>query len=171
MGTTKSAVMQWSDTSFTPDMVSNYLGTTGSTFTDATEDTAKSAVSVRQLELSQAYEWYHSAVSSEERLKAGLNLKKILERARRFLRTQHVKLLLVKLLSSMVILMPAAVLPCNSTNTLYMFVLMAVLITASTRMMLWQRPRRRAQTLLCNKICSFSPGTSTSECFCYISFS
>jgi len=77
--TTKSAVMQWSDTSFTSDMVSDYLGTTGSTFTDATEDTAKSAVSVRQLELSQAYEWYRSAVSSEERLKAGLNLKKILE--------------------------------------------------------------------------------------------
>ena len=47
--TTKSAVMQWSDTSFTSDMVSDYLGTTGSTFIDAAEDTAKSAVYVRQL--------------------------------------------------------------------------------------------------------------------------
>merc|ERR1711894_472587 len=74
--TTKSAVMQWSDTSFTSDMLSDYLGTTGSTLTD---DTAKSAVSVRQLELSQAYGWYPSAASSEERLKAGLNLQKVLE--------------------------------------------------------------------------------------------
>jgi len=77
--TSISQVMQWSDTSFTSDMLSDYLGTTDATLVNATEDTAKSAVSVRQLELSQFYEWYRSAASSEERLKAGMNLQKVLE--------------------------------------------------------------------------------------------
>jgi len=77
--TKQSHVMQWSDTSFTSDMVSDFQGTTNYLKTEPSEDPASSALSVRQLELQQAYERYVEAESSEERLEAGAELQAVLQ--------------------------------------------------------------------------------------------
>jgi len=75
--TTKSAVMQWGDLSFTSDFVSEFVG--GLT-PDAARTTSNGgfSVSARQLELYQAYHNYLSADSSDNRLSAGEQAMQIL---------------------------------------------------------------------------------------------
>merc|ERR1712019_265425 len=63
--TAQSHVMQWSDTSFTSDEVSDFLGRTGDDdLATITGNASASAWSVRQLELRQAYDAYVNAATS-----------------------------------------------------------------------------------------------------------
>merc|ERR1712107_624532 len=77
--TSKSQVMQWSDTSFTSDVVSDFLGNAGDEQAAANGDSSASAWSVRQLELRQAYDAYVNAATSAERLQAGEDLQAMLQ--------------------------------------------------------------------------------------------
>jgi len=76
--TTKSAVMQWGDLSFTSDMAAEFIGNLDSA--TELEQTADAAISwsARELDLKQAYENYVSAQTSEERLAAGTEMQAIL---------------------------------------------------------------------------------------------
>lgn len=71
--------MQWSDTSFTSDKVSDFQGTSGALTTPASEDAASSAWSVRKLDLQQAYDRYVEATSPAARLEAGADLQATLQ--------------------------------------------------------------------------------------------
>jgi len=79
--TNLSHVMQWSDTSFTSDDVSDFLGNTGTltmpTLSDA--EPTNSAWSVRELELRQAYDYYTAATKGGSRLQAGAELQALLQ--------------------------------------------------------------------------------------------
>merc|ERR1711976_862771 len=78
--TRQSHVMQWSDTSFTSDEVSDFLGNTGdANLVQAFGNASDSAWSVRELELRQAYDAYVNALTSAERLQAGEDLQAIIQ--------------------------------------------------------------------------------------------
>lgn len=74
---TKSDVMQWGDLSFTDDVVSQYVGGLSPKAVQASRQSDKSAVSVRQLELFQVHHNYISA-DSETRIAAGLEYARVL---------------------------------------------------------------------------------------------
>jgi len=80
--TRQSHVLQWSDTSFTSDMVSDFQGTTKADKAHnavPVGNSSASAVSVRLLELQQAYDRYVHAEGSADRLLAGEDLQTILQ--------------------------------------------------------------------------------------------
>lgn len=75
--TSKSAVMQWGDLSFQSDKVSEYQGADAA-FTAADLDTAKGAMSARQVDLQQAYYNYANAATGSERVAAGEELQAVI---------------------------------------------------------------------------------------------
>jgi len=77
--TTKSEVMQWGETSFTSDKVSDFQGMTGS-FTGAHPPApVTDAWATRQIDLRMAYQNYVEATTSEERLARGEELQAVLK--------------------------------------------------------------------------------------------
>lgn len=77
--TSKSEVMQWGDLSFKTDMVSDFIGTTGSDASVVTATPAKNAWSARQIDLKSAYHNYITASTSEKRLAMGAELQAVLK--------------------------------------------------------------------------------------------
>merc|ERR1711908_159454 len=73
--TAKSHVLQWGDLDFTSDDVAEYEGDAAAATKPASENTAASAVSVRQVDLTRLYYQYTHAVSSEARIAAGKKLQ------------------------------------------------------------------------------------------------
>merc|ERR1711953_387685 len=65
--TSKSQVMQWGDLSFQTDKVSEYQGADGA-FASAELDTAKGAMSARQVDLQQAYYNYVNAPTGADQI-------------------------------------------------------------------------------------------------------
>merc|ERR1712076_306491 len=63
--TSKSKVMQWGDLTFQSDKVSDYQGAE-TAFTSANMDTAKGAMSARQVDLQQAYYNYINAATGSD---------------------------------------------------------------------------------------------------------
>lgn len=73
--TSRSAVMQWGDLSFTDDKVSEFIGDLDLSGAAASEDPAKHAINARQIDLERLYSMYTSATSSAERLTIGQELQ------------------------------------------------------------------------------------------------
>lgn len=72
--TSKSAVMQWGDTSFTSDTVSEFEGSQGSS-TGEQAGMPTGLVSARMVDLERLYQKYTQATTSAERLVAGKELQ------------------------------------------------------------------------------------------------
>jgi len=73
--TTRSAVMQWGDTTYTDDKMSEFIGNLDLLSASASEDPAKSAVNARQIDLQRLYSMYTAATTSAERLRIGQELQ------------------------------------------------------------------------------------------------
>jgi len=76
--TTKSQVMQWGDLSFTDHFMSEFIGGLEPKTVRQASEAKTNSVSARQVDMYQAYHNYLSAESSEERLKAGEQMTKVL---------------------------------------------------------------------------------------------
>lgn len=73
--TDRSQVMQWGDTSFTDDKVSEFIGNLNLLSATKAEDPSKSAVSARQVDLARLYSMYTAATTNAERLQIGAELQ------------------------------------------------------------------------------------------------
>jgi len=73
--TTRSEVMQWGDTTYTADKMSEFIGNLDLLGASASEDPAKSAVNARQIDLERLYSNYVAATTSAERLRIGQELQ------------------------------------------------------------------------------------------------
>jgi len=73
--TTRSEVMQWGDTTYTDDKMSEFIGNLDLLGASASEDPAKSAVNARQIDLERLYSNYVAATTSAERLRIGQELQ------------------------------------------------------------------------------------------------
>jgi len=73
--TDKSAVMQWGDTTYTDDKMSEFIGNLDLLGASASEDPSKSAVNARQIDLERLYSMYVEATTSADRLKIGQELQ------------------------------------------------------------------------------------------------
>jgi legumain len=76
--TDRSQVMQWGDTTFTDDKVSEFIGNLDLLSASASEDPSKSAVNARQVDLQRLYSMYTAATTSAERLQIGQELQQLL---------------------------------------------------------------------------------------------
>merc|ERR1712070_1197658 len=77
--TTRSQVMQWGETGFTSDKMSEFIGNLDPSLgTSKSEDPAKGAVNARQIDLERLYSMYTSATTSAERLQIGQELQQLL---------------------------------------------------------------------------------------------
>merc|ERR1719223_580594 len=77
--TTRSAVMQWGDTTYTDDKMSEFIGNLDLLSASASEDPAKSAVNARQIDMERLYSMYTAATTSAERLQIGQELQQELQ--------------------------------------------------------------------------------------------
>jgi len=77
--TTRSAVMQWGDTTFTDDKMSEFIGNLDRVSASASEDPSKSAVNARHIDLERLYTMYAAATTSAERLQIGQELQQELQ--------------------------------------------------------------------------------------------
>lgn len=73
--TTRSAVMQWGDVTFTGDEFSEFIGDLNVVSGATPGNPAASAVNARQVDLERLYTLYQSATTSAERLQAGAELQ------------------------------------------------------------------------------------------------
>merc|ERR1711957_834116 len=73
--TDRSAVMQWGDTTYTDDKMSEFIGNLDLLGASASEDPSKSAVNARQIDLERLYSMYVEATTSADRLKIGQELQ------------------------------------------------------------------------------------------------
>jgi len=73
--TDRSAVMQWGDTTYTDDKMSEFIGNLDLLGASASEDPSKSAVNARQVDLERLYSMYTAATTSADRLKIGQELQ------------------------------------------------------------------------------------------------
>jgi len=73
--TTRSEVMQWGDTTFTDDKVSEFIGNLDLLGAAASEDPAKHAINARQIDLERLYSMYVEATTSADRLRIGQELQ------------------------------------------------------------------------------------------------
>merc|ERR1739848_292840 len=73
--TSRSEVMQWGDTTYTDDKMSEFIGNLDLMGASASEDPAKSAVNARQIDLQRLYSNYVAATTSAERLRIGQELQ------------------------------------------------------------------------------------------------
>merc|ERR1712224_787684 len=74
--TTRSQVMQWGETGFTSDKMSEFIGNLDPSLgASKSEDPAKGAVNARQIDLERLYSMYTSATTSAERLQIGQELQ------------------------------------------------------------------------------------------------
>jgi legumain len=72
--TTRSAVMQWGDTTFTDDMVSEFQGDLDRLSASASQDPS-GIVDARHIDLERLYSMYSTATSSAERVRIGQELQ------------------------------------------------------------------------------------------------
>jgi len=77
--TDKSHVLQWSDTTFVSDDVSEYIGGLSPSVAQSKAASKASSVSARQADLQRAYYKYTSATNSVDRLAAGEQLMKVMD--------------------------------------------------------------------------------------------
>merc|ERR1712107_110468 len=75
--TSKSAVTQWGDLSFTSDKVSEFQGDQASGV-NASPSKRSGSVSARDVDLKRAYDMYAKATSAKERLASGEELQRVL---------------------------------------------------------------------------------------------
>jgi legumain len=73
--TSRSEVMQWGDTTYTDDKVSEFIGNLDLLSASASEDPAKNAVNARQIDLERLYSMYVTATTSADRLRIGQELQ------------------------------------------------------------------------------------------------
>jgi len=73
--TDRSQVLQWGDTSFTDDKVSEFIGDLDLLSASQAEDPSKSAVSARQVDMARLYSMYTEATTGAERLVIGTELQ------------------------------------------------------------------------------------------------
>jgi len=73
--TDRSQVMQWGDTTYTDDKMSEFIGNLDLLAASASEDPSKSAVNARQIDLQRLYSMYAAATTSAERLRIGQELQ------------------------------------------------------------------------------------------------
>jgi len=73
--TSRSEVMQWGDTTYTDDKMSEFIGNLDLLGASASEDPSKSAVNARQIDLQRLYSMYTAATTSADRLRIGQELQ------------------------------------------------------------------------------------------------
>merc|ERR1712048_1533564 len=73
--TDQSEVMQWGDTSFTSDEVSEFMGNLDTLGASESAEPSNSAVSVRMIDLERLYRMYVTATTSADRLSIGQELQ------------------------------------------------------------------------------------------------
>jgi hypothetical protein len=73
--TSRSEVMQWGDTTYTDDKMSEFIGNLDLMGASASEDPSKGAVNARQIDLQRLYSNYVAATTSAERLRIGQELQ------------------------------------------------------------------------------------------------
>merc|ERR1712107_359998 len=67
--------MQWSDTSFTTDEMSEFIGSLDHLGTSASDEASKSAISTQKVDLERLYRKYVQATTSTDRLRIGQELQ------------------------------------------------------------------------------------------------
>jgi len=77
--TSKSAVMQWGDTTYTSDKMSEFIGSLDPSLKASASEDRKGLVNARQIDLERLYSMYAAATTSAERLEIGQELQQELQ--------------------------------------------------------------------------------------------
>jgi legumain len=76
--TTRSAVMQWGDTTYTDDKFSEFIGNLDPSLSASASEAPTGLVNARQIDLERLYSMYSSATTSAERVQIGQELQQLL---------------------------------------------------------------------------------------------
>merc|ERR1712100_549443 len=77
--TTKSQVMQWGDTTYTDDKMSEFIGNLDPSLKASASETPSGLVNARHIDLERLYSMYTAATTSAERLQIGQELQQELQ--------------------------------------------------------------------------------------------